>query len=239
MKLDNPVVVQWEYASEERLATRNATSRRLAEGVNAEDLAFEAVAECRPGRLLEVGCGMGELSVRVAAELGAEVIAVDISVRMVEMARANGVDARVADVQDLPFADGEFDCVVANWVLYHVPDLDKGVSELARVLKAGGRLVATTLGDGHMRELWEWLGAEPTHGLTFQSGNGEAALRPHFASVERRDALGTIVFEDRESIVTFVGASITRAHLAGKVPEITEPFATSSAHAVFVAHTAA
>lgn len=238
MKLDNPVVVQWEYASEERLATRNATYRRLVAGVNAEELAYEAVAECGPRRLLEVGCGMGELAERVAVELGAEVIAIDVSPRMVEIARARGVDARLGDAQALPFADGEFDCVVANWVLYHLPDLDRGVAELARVLAPDGRLVAATLGDGHMRELWEWLGAGPTSGLSFQSGNGEAALRLHFARVERRDALGTIVFPDAESIRTFVGASITRAHLASAVPEISEPFATSSTHAVFVAETA-
>lgn len=238
MKLDNPVVVQWEYASEERLATRNATYRQLAEGVNAEELAYEAVAECRPRRLLEVGCGMGELAERVAVELGAEVIAIDISPRMADIARARGVDARVGDAQALAFADGEFDCVVANWVLYHLPDLDGGVAELARVLAPGGRLVAATLGDGHMRELWERLGAKPTSGLSFQSGNGEAVLRPHFERVERRDALGTLVFPDAASIRTFVGASITRAHLSSAVPEITEPFATSSAHAVFVAEKA-
>ena len=45
---------------------------------------------------------------------------------MVELARARGVDARVGDVQELPFADGAFDCVVAAWMLYHVPDLDRG-----------------------------------------------------------------------------------------------------------------
>ena len=239
MKLDNPVVVQWEYASEERLATRNETYRNLAEGVNAEELAFEAVAEARPRRVLEAGCGMGELAERVARELGAEVIAIDISPRMVEIARGRGVDARLGDVQELPFEDGEFDCAVANWVLYHAPDLDRGVAELARVLAPGGRLVAATLGEGHMHELWEWLGAEATSGLSFQSGNGEAALRPHFARIERRDALGTIVFPDVDSVRTFVGASITRAHLAAAVPEIGEPFRTSSAHAVFVAEKAA
>ncbi len=239
MKLDNPVVVQWEYASEERLATRNATYRRLTEGVNAEELAFEAVAECRPTRLLEVGCGMGELAERAARELGAGVIAIDISPRMVEIARERGVDARVGDVQALPFADGEFDCVVANWVLYHVPDLDRGVAEIARVLASTGRLVAATLGDGHMRELWESLGGESTSGLSFQSSNGEAALRPHFASVERRDAFGAIVFPDADAIRAFVGAATTRAHLASAVPELTEPFRTSSVHAVFVAEKAA
>ncbi len=239
MNLDNPVVVQWEYASEERLATRNETYRRLTEGVNAEDLAFEAVAECRPQRLFEVGCGMGEFAVRAARELGTEVMAIDISPRMVEIARERGVEARVGDVQALPFADGEFDCVVANWVLYHVPELDGGVAELARVLAPGGRLVAATLGDGHMRELWESLGGEPTSGLSFQSGNGDAVLRPHFASVERRDAFGAIVFPDADSIRAFVGATTARAHLASAVTEISEPFRTSSAHAVFVAEKAA
>jgi len=194
VKLDNPVVVQWEYASEERLATRNETYRRLTEGVNAEELAFEAVAECRPQRLLGVGCGMGELAERAARELGADVIAIDISPRMVEIARA---------------------------------------------LAPSGRLVAATLGDGHMRELWESLGGEPTSGLSFQSGNGDAARRPHFASVERRDSFGSIVFPDADSIRTFVGAVTTRAHLAATVQEITEPFRTSSAHAVFGAEKAA
>ncbi len=44
----------------------------------------------------------------------------------------------VGDVQSLPFADAGFDCVIASWMLYHVPDLDLGVSEIARVLRAGG-----------------------------------------------------------------------------------------------------
>ena len=124
VKLDNPLVVQWEYASEERLAKRNKTYRELTEGVNPEDVVFEAVRESSPQRFLDVGCGMGELAERVQRELGAEVVAVDISPRMVELTRARGVDAQVADVQALPFEDGSFDCVAANWVLYHVPDLD-------------------------------------------------------------------------------------------------------------------
>ena len=77
--------------------------------------------------MLEVGCGWGELAEWIARDTGAEVVAVDLSPRMVELARERGVDARVADVQQLPFADGEFDLVVAAWMLYHVPDLDRGL----------------------------------------------------------------------------------------------------------------
>ena len=238
MKLDNPLVVQWEYASEERLAMRNRTYRELSEGVSPEDEIFKAVREASPERFLDVGCGMGELAERVLRELGASVCAVDISPRMVELTRARGVDATVADVQALPFEDGSFDCVAANWVLYHVPDLDKGVSELARVLRPGGRLVAATLGDENMKELWDLLGGEVTAGLTFGWGNGQAALAPHFAEVERREANGTVVFPDRASMHEFVAATTTRSHLAERIPEDVGPFATRSTHCVFVAEKA-
>jgi len=235
VKLDNPLVVQWEYASEERLAKRNQTYRDLTEGVNPDDAVFEAVREAAPERFLDVGCGMGDLAERVQKELGAQVVAVDISPRMVELTRARGIDVHLADVQSLPFADGEFDCVAANWVLYHVPDLDLGVSELARVIRRGGRLVAATLGAANMQELWDLLGGEVTAGLSFGYENGDNALAPYFTQIERREANGTVVFPDRSSMVDFVAATTTRSHLADLVPELTGPFQTRSTHCVFVA----
>ena len=57
------------------------------------------VAEVAPRRVLEVGCGTGEFAKRVANELGAEVVAVEISARMVGLTAARGIDARVADVR--------------------------------------------------------------------------------------------------------------------------------------------
>lgn len=232
---DNPLLVQWEYASEERLKTRNEAYRRLIQGLNAEEVAFEAVAERAPGRVLDVGCGTGEFAERVAKEIGAEVACIDISARMVELTAARGIPAQVGDVQNLPFDDESFDCVVANWVLYHVPDVDRGVAELHRVLKTGGRLVASTVGVNHTVELWDLVGGEPTSGLSFGPENGEEVLRRKFAHVERRDAEGTLVFPDPQSMREYIAATITRAHLSENVPEFTEPFRTRSAHVVFVA----
>jgi SAM-dependent methyltransferase len=103
LRLDNPMLVRWEFASEERLATRNAIYRRLIEGDDAEELLFQAVAEARPGRVLEVGCGAGELAARIANELGAEVVALDSSERMISLTRQRGVEAVLGDVQQLPF----------------------------------------------------------------------------------------------------------------------------------------
>src|SRR4029078_7030536 len=95
-------------------------------------------------------------------DLAATVSFVDVSPRMVELARARGVDAQVGDVQELPFADGSFDVAVAAWMLYHVPHLDRGLSELARVLRPGGILVAVTNSRYHLLELRELVGSGPS-----------------------------------------------------------------------------
>ena len=233
----DPKHVRKQYASEEGLAAR-ASLYDETTGPFAGDVAFDAVAEIRPQRFLEVGCGTGWFARRVQRELGAEVVAVDQSPRMVELARAEGVDARVADVQELPFADAEFECVAANWMLYHVPDLDRGASEIARVLAPGGRLVAITNGKDHLRELWELVGAadeRATRDFAFGAENGEAALRPHFSKVEVRDASGTVTVPGRDAVVRYVESSAVWRHLAERVPDHFQPFVARRSNVVFVA----
>ena len=152
MSLNDPEHVREEYATEAGLEGRRA-AYRWADGPDAPELLFETVARLAPAAVLEVGCGPGELSERVRLELGASVVAIDISPRMVELAQSRGVDARLGDAQDLPFADASFDCVVAAWMLYHVPDVDRALGEFARVLRPGGRLVAVTNYLDHLSEL--------------------------------------------------------------------------------------
>jgi SAM-dependent methyltransferase len=234
VKLDNPLLVQWEYASEERLAKRNALFRALLQGENPEEQAFEAVAEVRPRRVLDVGCGTGEMAEQIQRELGAEVVAVDVAQRMVDLTRARRVDARLADVQSLPFADGDFDCVSACWVLYHAADLDRAISECARVLRPGGRLVASTVGE-NLSELWELLGDGVGEPLSFNYRDGAEKLRAHFARVEQRDVTATMVFPGPAIMSEFVAATINRAHLAPLVPDFRGEFRATVRHSVFVA----
>jgi SAM-dependent methyltransferase len=194
--LDDPTFVRRQYASEQNLAARKAVYA-TAEGPDARDLVFEAVAEAKPRRVLEVGGGEGELADRIVRELGAELVAVDQSERMVEIQRSKGIDARVGDVEQLPFAHGEFDVALAAWMLYHVADLDRAIAELARILRPGGRLVAVTNSSDHLRELHELAGRDPAEReFTFRSENGEKLLRRNFARVERRDASGWVTFDD-------------------------------------------
>ena len=232
MRLDDPNSVREEYATEQGLAGRKA-AYQFAEGPDARQAAFEAVAETAPQRILEVGCGEGELAERFVRELGCEVVASDQSDWMVELTRARGVDARVADVQALPFRDGEFDCALAAWMLYHVRDVDRALAELARALRPGGRLVAVTNSAEHVGELYDLLEEERLP-ATFDGDNGAELLRAHFSSVERRDAYGWIAFPDRNSAQSYVDASAQTLG-GGRLPEFEGPLRVRRAPVVFVA----
>ena len=234
-RLDNPMLVRWEFASEERLEKRNQIYRQLIEGISAEQYLFQSIEESRPTRVLEVGCGAGAMSQRVRDELGAEVVAVDSSERMVELTRQRGIEAYVADVTELPFGEAEFDCVFAGWVLYHVLDRDRAISECARVLKPGGRFTTATLADENMSDLWDFLGSPRERSLSFSSSNGAEQLERHFARVEAREAEGVVVFPTPEDMRQFVAANMTRAHLAAVVPEFENPVKVRTHHTIFVA----
>jgi SAM-dependent methyltransferase len=235
LRFDDPELVAREYADEARLLARRAVFVDLIEGPNAENLAFDAVAQASPRHVLEVGSGPGYFAERVQRELGAEVVAIDISPRMVELARERGVAAEVGDVQELPFPDASFDCAVTNWMLYHVSELDRALAELFRVLRGGGRLVAATFGENHLRELWEWLGYEKAAAVAFNRQNGLGLLRRHFEQVEPRDADAIVVFPDRAAVRRYVASTIRGAHLADSIPEFEGAFRARSSQTVFVA----
>lgn len=234
--VDEAAFVREQYARPDNLRARKSVYAD-AEGDDPREFAFEAIAAAHPRRVLEVGGGEGELAERVLKELEVEVVGVDQSDGMVEIQRAKGIDARVGDVQALPFDDEEFDVAVAAWMLYHVPDLDLGLAELARVLKPGGRLVAVTNAVDHFQEFWD-LGQRATslRRFTFRTENGEEALLRHFATVERRDATGTIVMDDA-AIRRFAGSWEALAPLV-RMPPLAEPLRVRRHSTVFTAHKA-
>jgi len=159
---------------------------------------------------------------------------------MVELARARGVDARLGDVRQLPFEDAAFDCAVANWMLYHVPEIDLGLSELARVLRSGARLVATTNGMRHLEELWTLVGRDKTsESRQFFSEDGDELLSRHFADVRRTDVESRLTFPDANAVRGYVSASIAHKHLAARVPDFAGSFVATRRSTIFVAEKAA
>jgi SAM-dependent methyltransferase len=121
-----------------------------------------AIADPGPGeRVLDVACGTGIVARLAAEAVGREgaVAGVDIAPEMIEVARAASapeapaIEWRVGDAASLPFPDGSFDLVTCQMGLMFLPDRAAAVTEMRRVLAAGGRLVVTT--PGRIQPLFE------------------------------------------------------------------------------------
>jgi demethylmenaquinone methyltransferase/2-methoxy-6-polyprenyl-1,4-benzoquinol methylase len=99
------------------------------------------------GRALDVATGTGDLAIALAQRVGpdGEVVAVDFSHRMLELARAkaNGLPIRfeAANALALPFGEAEFDAATVGFGARNFSDLDRGLREMVRVVRPGGRVV--------------------------------------------------------------------------------------------------
>jgi SAM-dependent methyltransferase len=151
------------------------------------------------GEILEVGCGSAELWRKNLDRVpsGWHVTLTDFSPGMVEAAervvvgREDQFTVLQANIEDLPFADASFDVAIANHMLYHVPNRERALAELRRVLRPGGHLFAATNGQSHMRELMELVApcapdAVPdraSYERGFSLENGQEQLARHFSRV--------------------------------------------------------
>lgn len=179
--------------------------------------------------ILELGCGPAHLWRQNAQRVprGWRLTLSDSSPGMIESAQANLRDSglapvfRVVDAQSIPYDDGRFDAVIANHVLYHVPGIDKALSEICRVLRPGAPLYASTVGRGHMRGLRElalqFLGdASPppeTPALPFLLENGGEQLAHWFSSVRCERYEDGLVVTEAEPLVAYLLSSMVWAPL--------------------------
>jgi ubiquinone/menaquinone biosynthesis C-methylase UbiE len=181
--------------------------------------------ELRPGeRVLEVGCGPGYLWQHNAERLppGLTLVLTDLSSGMLEAARARlaGLSPQPAfqeaDAQALPFPDEGFDCVIANHMLYHVPDRALALREARRVLRRGGRLLAATNASAHLAELREALaraglarGESAAGEFPLEAAAQELSAVLRVERVQRRD--GALEVRDAETLVAYVRSTRPRA----------------------------
>ena len=109
------------------------------------------MAGIRPlDRVLDLACGTGDIAFE-AERVGARVVGLDITLRMIELARTKRMEAGtsrfgpcflVGDMLQLPFANNGFDVVTTGYGIRNVPHIDKALVEIARVLKPGGRMLS-------------------------------------------------------------------------------------------------
>ena len=146
-----------QYANPDHLSARVRFYRGCSTNeVGFPDFLFNLILECAGTKtsLLEVGAGTGNLWAgsrcdKTPAEW--QLYLTDVSEAYVghlaksSIATRTGVTFCVADVQALPFNEGQFDIVVAMHMLYHARDIEQSLVEIKRVMRPGGMLIASTM----------------------------------------------------------------------------------------------
>jgi demethylmenaquinone methyltransferase/2-methoxy-6-polyprenyl-1,4-benzoquinol methylase len=121
----------------------DAMNRVMTAGLDLRWRRIAATAVVRPGdRVLDAACGTGDLALAARGAGAAEVVGVDFSPRMLERARRKSpaIEWVQGDILELPFADASFDAATVGFGVRNVADLERGLRELRRVLRPGGRL---------------------------------------------------------------------------------------------------
>jgi len=184
-----------------------------------------------PGcRVLELGCGPGTLWVENASRIppDATFLLSDLSDGMVSQARSAlesllpNFEFQAIDAQAIPMSDERFDVVIASHMLYHVPNLERALDEIRRVLKPGGRLYASTAGRNNLKETRELVTRFDPQlaskiGLpagSFNLETGAAQLGAFFATVTLHNYPNSLEVTDAEPLTAYLLSG--RIHMEGE-----------------------
>lgn len=181
---------------------------------------FDQIKFPKDARVLEIGCGnaiLWKANIERIPE-DAHIILSDFSQGMLNDARKvlgdaeSRFDYEVMDAQEIPYPDNSFDIVIANLMLYHIPNRKKAISEISRVLKTDGTLYATTFGVNDMKELKDIISrfdygifpsAEPFARL-FGLENGKEQLSQSFGQVMMIKFENSLEITEARPVVDYV-----------------------------------
>jgi SAM-dependent methyltransferase len=194
------------------------------------DIVAEAVDALAPidGRVVgDVGCGNGRYIDALRAA-GARVIGVDLSSGMLAGIPGPASELIVADAQSLPLADASLDALLMMHMLYHVPDPERAVKEVTRVLRRSGRVLVATNGSHHLGEMNAlWLPLLERAGIRgdlqdvglvnprLTAGTAQQLVGSHFRDVDKRWLRSSVVVTDAAPVIRHA-ASTTGAHVVGE-----------------------
>jgi ubiquinone/menaquinone biosynthesis C-methylase UbiE len=169
-------------------------------------------------KILELGSGLGLLWLENEKRIqkGWDITLTDFSREMLDRTKQDlekinhDFKFKVVDIQNIPYPYEEFDIVIANHMLYLVPDIEKALAETARVIKPKGIMIASTNGSGYMKELEDLLEKSklPVHRgynkYTFSLDNGRVFLAKHFSKVEVFRYEDTLLITEAEPLVAHI-----------------------------------
>ena len=173
-------------------------------------------------RLIELGAGVGWLWLRNGQRIpiGWDITLSDFSPGMIAEQRKNmaqiprSFSFEEIDVQAISHLDASFDAVIANHMLYHVPDRPKAIAEMRRVLKPGGTLFTATNGDHHLQEMHQLMarfGFQPSEYLSgfasvkgYTLENAAEQLHASFEHVELHRYDDAILLTDPQPLLDYI-----------------------------------
>ena len=178
-------------------------------------------------RILELGCGHGNLWKENASRIpaGWNVTLSDLSPGMVDAAWRNLIVTGRAfkfeeiNALSIPYEAENFDAVIANHMLYHLPDRPKALAEIKRVLKPAGCLFATTVGEEHLKEMNAWLSRVSEDRLSaishlpFLLENGAEQLQAFFGTVRMDRYSDDLEVTEIEPIIAYIRSGFSSPDL--------------------------
>lgn len=233
-KMDDPKYLREEqYKDASNLSARIHIHERFSTNpYNLQLWIFDHLKLPERARILELGCGPGTLWRNNLHRIprGWDITLSDFSPGMLGEAQLNLQGSvhpfafEQIDAQSIPFPDGSFDAVISNYMLYHVPDRPKALSEMRCVLRPGGRLYAATIGDKHLKELDELVSAfDPEVSVlsddqvgAFSLENGGEHIESWFGNVALHKFEDGLVVTEAEPLVEYVASSTFRWALTGE-----------------------
>lgn len=119
---------------------------------------------------------------------------------------------KIINAEQIPYFNGLFDIVIANYMLYHIPDLEKALSEISRVLKTSGKFYAATFGLDYMKELTELVSNYDNNtsfslrplARVFGLENGGKMLRKYFEDVKMMKYNDNLEVTEAEPLVNYI-----------------------------------
>ena len=222
------------YASDAHLMARLALQHYQQPPRDFVAWALHHVTWSADTRILDCGCGNGRY-LQYTIQHGANAqhtIGLDLAAGMLTSLRQRWLAGLpqphlvVGDVTQLPLPTKSCDLAYAMHMLYHVPDQHRALSELRRVVRLGGTLLASTNSQHDKQELGALFDTAITavaghsvvraFGSRFSLENGGALLQPHFQQIQRYDFTGTIVLPDAAPAVAYMESM--RATTEGTLP---------------------
>jgi len=181
---------------------------------------FDQIKFPENSKVLELGCGNGIFwktnHDRIMDD--SQIILSDFSKGMLNDARnvlgdiSKGFEYEVFDAQQIPYPNEYFDVIIANLMLYHVPNRKKAFSEIRRVLRSGGVFYATTFGKSNMKEINEMVSSYDNRldnsleffAMEFGLENGKSQLKQYFHDVKIKRYHDSLRITEVDPIVEYV-----------------------------------